>query len=164
MTKSSERAHSNAGIGRAASVGFASTFVGISVALVARSLSSLIVGALVPGVVALTSGRIAELVGMNAYKPYWGRATALFALGQAAAGYAMAGYYAITGSYRPCSPWPALFSRYRQYWQLWLRSSRSRTERLKVPLAFYIYCRKSNRTLLDDVMCPIAYWPGTRPE
>lgn len=73
----------------------------VSVAWVARSCSSFVVGAFVPGVVALTSGRIAELVGMDAYARHWGRATALFALGQAVAGYGMAGFYAVVGSGRP---------------------------------------------------------------
>lgn len=73
----------------------------VAVGVFARSLSSLVVGALVPGVVALTSGRIAELVGTAQHKRFWGHATALFAIGQAASGYVLAYLYTVFGSYRP---------------------------------------------------------------
>ncbi|MES1948488.1 major facilitator family transporter [Salinisphaera sp. C84B14] len=73
----------------------------ITVSLIARSFSSVVVGALVPGVVALTSGRIAELVGSENHKAFWAKATAAFALGQAASGYAMAEVLLLTGEYRP---------------------------------------------------------------
>ncbi|MBS64585.1 YbfB/YjiJ family MFS transporter [Salinisphaera sp.] len=72
----------------------------VAVGLVARSVSSFAVGALVPGVVAITSGRIAALVGAQNHKAFWGKATALFAIGQAASGYAMAGALSVTGDYR----------------------------------------------------------------
>lgn len=60
------------------------------------SLSSFAVGALIPGVVALTSGRLAELVGLEHHAWAWGLATAIFALSQAFAGFGFAALY--TGS------------------------------------------------------------------
>lgn len=63
------------------------------------SISSFIVGAMVPGIVALTSGRIAELVGPVQHKKYWGWATAIFALAQAISGYGMSGLYDYFESY-----------------------------------------------------------------
>jgi len=71
----------------------------LSIALVSRTLSSFIVGAMVPGIVALTSGRIAELVGPAEHKRYWGFATAMFAIAQALSGYAMSALYEAWGSY-----------------------------------------------------------------
>lgn len=68
---------------------------------VARTLSSLIVGAMVPGVVALTSGRLAELVGLERHKRFWGYATGAFAGAQALAGYGLTALHAALGSYRP---------------------------------------------------------------
>lgn len=64
-------------------------------------LSSVVVGALVPGIVALTSGRLAELVGPERHRQVWGLATAAFAAAQAGAAYAMAALYAAAGSYLP---------------------------------------------------------------
>ncbi|TVP88400.1 MAG: YbfB/YjiJ family MFS transporter, partial [Pseudomonadaceae bacterium] len=72
-----------------------------STGLVSRSLSSFIVGAMVPAVVALTAGRLAELVGPAEHKRIWGLATASFAAAQALSGYAMSALYATTGSYQP---------------------------------------------------------------
>lgn len=63
-------------------------------------LSSLLVGALVPGVVALTSGRLAELVGSQQYPLCWGRATAAFAITQALAAYGMTRFYQAVGHYQ----------------------------------------------------------------
>ncbi|QJQ95125.1 MULTISPECIES: YbfB/YjiJ family MFS transporter [Halomonadaceae] len=73
----------------------------ISLSLVSRSISSLVVGAMIPGIVALTSGRLAELVGPRAHKRLWGYATATFAAAQAASGYGMSALYATTGTYHP---------------------------------------------------------------
>ena len=67
--------------------------------LLKYSISSFVVGAMVPGVVSLTSGRIAELVGPVEHKKYWGWATAIFALAQAFSGYAMSGLYGYFESY-----------------------------------------------------------------
>lgn len=67
--------------------------------LVKYSVSSFIFGAMVPGVVSLTSGRIAELVGPVEHKKYWGWATAIFALAQALSGYVMSALYGYFESY-----------------------------------------------------------------
>ncbi|MCB8887606.1 YbfB/YjiJ family MFS transporter [Vreelandella malpeensis] len=72
-----------------------------SLALVSQSASSFLVGAMIPGIVALTSGRLATLVGPAAHKKYWGQATAAFAAAQALAGYAMSALYAPLGTYGP---------------------------------------------------------------
>lgn len=64
---------------------------------VALAVSSLAMGALVPGVVTLTSGRLAEIVGIAAHRRVWGWATAAFALAQAAAGYGFAALFAASG-------------------------------------------------------------------
>jgi len=72
-----------------------------AVGLVSNSISSFMVGAMVPGLVALTSGRLAELGGPAQHKRLWGYATAVFAVMQAASGYAMSGLYAVLGSYQP---------------------------------------------------------------
>ncbi|WP_089683651.1 YbfB/YjiJ family MFS transporter [Billgrantia gudaonensis] len=73
----------------------------ISLSLISRSLSSLLVGAMIPAIVALTSGRLAELVGAKEHKRLWGHATAVFAAAQAMAGYAMSALYAASGTYYP---------------------------------------------------------------
>lgn len=72
-----------------------------SLALLSQSVSSFMVGAMIPGIVALTSGRLAELVGPTAHKKLWGQATAAFAAAQAVAGYAMSALYGNWGSYAP---------------------------------------------------------------
>lgn len=63
--------------------------------------SSFLVGALVPGVVALVSGRLAEVVGLGPHRRAWGLATAGFALCQAVAAYGLAALYVATGSSLP---------------------------------------------------------------
>ncbi|TFH88487.1 YbfB/YjiJ family MFS transporter [Billgrantia azerbaijanica] len=73
----------------------------LSLTLIGRSLSSLLVGAMIPALVALTSGRLAELVGPAAHKRLWGYATAVFAAAQAIAGYAMSALYSASGTYYP---------------------------------------------------------------
>lgn len=72
-----------------------------SLSLLSQSVSSFMVGAMIPGIVALTSGRLAELVGPTAHKKLWGQATAAFAAAQAAAGYAMSALYGVFGTYTP---------------------------------------------------------------
>lgn len=59
---------------------------------VALAVSSLVVGACIPGVTALTLGRVRELVAGEAARQTqaWGIATAAFSVGQAAAGYGCA--------------------------------------------------------------------------
>ncbi|WP_167363662.1 YbfB/YjiJ family MFS transporter [Vibrio injensis] len=63
--------------------------------------SAFIVGAMTPGIVALTAGRIAELVGTTLHSYYWGKATAGFALLQAISGGMMAYYYQHVAEYIP---------------------------------------------------------------
>ncbi|MHB0776630.1 YbfB/YjiJ family MFS transporter [Halomonas sp. WWR20] len=63
-------------------------------ALWSVSLSSFWVGALIPGIVALTSGRLNELGGATRHPALWGRATASFALAQALGAYLFAALYA----------------------------------------------------------------------
>lgn len=69
--------------------------------LVAYGVSSFIVGALSPGMAALTSGRLLQLVGPLAHKRIWGYATAVFALAQALSGTGMAWLYAQSHIYQP---------------------------------------------------------------
>ena len=71
-----------------------------SVDLVFRTTSSFIVGAMVPGIVALTSGQIAELAGADGHKRFWGIATAVFAVAQALSGQMMSVFYAAWKSYQ----------------------------------------------------------------
>ena len=66
---------------------------------VGHSLSSFVVGALSPGMSAITSGYLMQLIGPAQHKKMWGYATAAFALLQATAGYVMAWIYARSGSY-----------------------------------------------------------------
>lgn len=73
----------------------------VSVDAMSRSISSFAVGAMIPGIVALTSGRLAELVGPAAHKRVWGLATAAFAAAQAASGYGMSALYVVLASYTP---------------------------------------------------------------
>ncbi|MCT9811371.1 MFS transporter [Acidovorax sp. Be4] len=67
----------------------------------AYGLSSFLVGALSPGMAALTSGRLLQLVGPMQHKRMWGYATAAFACTQALSGTAMAWLYSHTGVYQP---------------------------------------------------------------
>ena len=69
--------------------------------LVAYGVSSFVVGALSPGMAALTSGRLLQLVGPLAHKRIWGYATAVFALAQALSGTGMAWLYAQSHLYQP---------------------------------------------------------------
>jgi hypothetical protein len=66
---------------------------------VALALSSLVVGAFVPGVVAITLGRTRELIphdpAMQAAS--WGLCTTAFAIGQAVAGYGFSYLFARSG-------------------------------------------------------------------
>lgn len=65
-----------------------------------HAASGAVVGALSPGLAAITSGYLMQLLGPAQHKRWWGWATAWFALLQAGAGVAMAGVYVHTGSYR----------------------------------------------------------------
>jgi predicted MFS family arabinose efflux permease len=65
------------------------------------ALSAVIVGALVPGIVALASGRAAELAGAGGHGQVWGWLTATFAAAQTAAAWGMSYLFAATGTSRP---------------------------------------------------------------
>lgn len=65
-----------------------------------HAVSGFLVGALSPGMAAITSGYLMQLIGSAAHKKMWGYATAAFALLQATSGYLMAFIYASSGSYR----------------------------------------------------------------
>ena len=91
---------------RSCSVGYGLKAMAISLPLLSAgfgplALSSFLVGALSPGVSAVTSGYLMQLVGAPRHKVMWGYATAAFALVQALAGYGMAWLYAQWGLYRP---------------------------------------------------------------
>ncbi|WP_440997205.1 YbfB/YjiJ family MFS transporter [Arhodomonas sp. SL1] len=61
--------------------------------------SSLVMGALVPATVAITSARMAEIAGPAAHRRVWGWATATFALSQAGTGYLFALLFDHSDSY-----------------------------------------------------------------
>lgn len=73
----------------------------VSVSIVSLSLSSFVVGAMIPGIVALTAGRLSEIAGPKGHKKIWGLATAIFAVAQAAGGYALSSIYAVQETYAP---------------------------------------------------------------
>ena len=62
-------------------------------------VSSVLIGAFVPGVVPLVLGRVQELAAPDARTAAWGRATTAFAIGLTAAGYGFSFLYARTASY-----------------------------------------------------------------
>lgn len=66
-----------------------------------HATSSFLVGALSPGMAAITSGYLMQLIGPVQHKRMWGYATAAFALMQAVSGYTMAWSYARLGAYHP---------------------------------------------------------------
>ncbi len=66
---------------------------------VALAVSALVVGALTPGVSALASGRVAELVGLEAHRKVWGWMTGGWAISSAAVGYLLSFLFDRTGSY-----------------------------------------------------------------
>jgi predicted MFS family arabinose efflux permease len=64
-------------------------------------LSSLVVGALSPGIATLISARVSQLVEPARQAPVWALATLLFSVTQAGSAYAMSFAFARTGSYLP---------------------------------------------------------------
>jgi predicted MFS family arabinose efflux permease len=65
------------------------------------ALSSIVVGALTPGMVVLAAGRIVELVDPASRSRVWSLMTAAFALAQAGAAYGMTAVASVTHSYIP---------------------------------------------------------------
>jgi len=93
-------------IGAAAAMRLALFAQALCVALVAVStiplsltISSLIIGAMVPGIVSLTLGRVHELIphDTDGQRKAWGLCTTAFALGQAVAAYGFSYIFARTG-------------------------------------------------------------------
>lgn len=76
----------------------------LSTSMPALFLSSFAVGALTPGMVAVASGRVAEITGAGSHQRNWAMMTFIYALVQALGGYIMAAVYAATHSF------PLLFS------------------------------------------------------
>lgn len=70
-----------------------------STQFIAKTTSSFTVGALIPAVVTLVSGRLSELLNPALFKKYWGVATVSFALMQALSGLAMSAFFKATGKY-----------------------------------------------------------------
>lgn len=66
---------------------------------VGYTLSSFLVGAMLPCIVALVSGSIYVRVGPDYHKHYWALATFVFAILQAASGYVMSLLYEMNGGY-----------------------------------------------------------------
>lgn len=81
---------------KAVAIGLPLVWVGFG----GHALSGFVVGALSPGMAAITSGYLMQLIGPGQHKKMWGYATAAFALLQASSGYLMAFVYASSGSYR----------------------------------------------------------------
>lgn len=66
---------------------------------VALAVSALVVGALTPGISALASGRVAELVGLGTHRKVWGWMTGGWAISSATVGYLLSFLFDRTGSY-----------------------------------------------------------------
>lgn len=86
---------------KAVAIGLPLVWVGFA----GHAVSGFVVGALSPGMAAITSGYLMQLIGPAQHKKMWGYATAAFALLQATAGYFMAYLYASTGSYHSLFIW-----------------------------------------------------------
>jgi predicted MFS family arabinose efflux permease len=72
--------------------------LGFSASPLSLSISSIVVGAMVPGVVALVLGRVHELIhNADHQRKAWALCTTAFALGQAAAAYGLSYIFAHTG-------------------------------------------------------------------
>lgn len=86
------------------SVAFALKAFGVALPLISSSmpalvLSSFLVGAFTPGLVAVVSGRVLEIAGPAGHQRNWALLTFVYAVLQAIGGYAMASLYAATHSF-----------------------------------------------------------------
>jgi len=70
-----------------------------STTLPALIISSMIVGALAPGISAILSGRIAELVGLSRHRQVWGWMTVAVGVAQAGGAYGLSYLFTRNGSY-----------------------------------------------------------------
>ena len=86
-------------IGCMACKAFAVALPLMSTSTAALFVSSFMVGALTPGLVAVASGRALEIVGPGAHQRNWAMMTFLYALMQALGGYAMAALYGALHSF-----------------------------------------------------------------
>ncbi|WP_298726161.1 YbfB/YjiJ family MFS transporter [uncultured Ferrovibrio sp.] len=66
---------------------------------VSLMISAMVVGALTPGISALASGRVAEMVGFTGHRQVWGWLTVGWALSSAGFGYLLSFLFDLTGSY-----------------------------------------------------------------
>jgi MFS family permease len=94
------------GIGRTVALGFAAKGAAVlAPALlpvpVALAVSSVIVGALTPGITSLVAARLSEIVPPGRQARAWGRATLVFSVAQAFAAWAMSFAFVQLGAYRP---------------------------------------------------------------
>jgi predicted MFS family arabinose efflux permease len=92
------------GFARALRLAFLVQILGVALAVMpvgplGLAVSSVVMGAAVPGVVPLVLGRVHELVPPEQRGPAWSFATTAFALGQAAGAYGLSFLYAQTGDY-----------------------------------------------------------------
>jgi len=92
------------GFARALRLAFLVQIVGVALAVMpvgplGLAVSSVVMGAAVPGIVPLVLGRVHELVPPEQRGPAWSFATTAFALGQAAGAYGLSFLYAQTGDY-----------------------------------------------------------------
>jgi predicted MFS family arabinose efflux permease len=71
----------------------------VSTAVPALIVSSMIVGALAPGISAILSGRIAELVGLMRHRQVWGWMTVAVGVAQAGGAYGLSYLFTHNGSY-----------------------------------------------------------------
>ncbi|WP_374634835.1 YbfB/YjiJ family MFS transporter, partial [Ferrovibrio sp.] len=71
----------------------------LSTARPSLAVSAMLVGALTPGISAITSGRVAELVGAARHRMVWGWMTTAFAVAQAASAYGLGFLFTVTHSY-----------------------------------------------------------------
>jgi MFS family permease len=71
----------------------------ISTSMIALFTSSFAVGVLTPGMVAIMSGRVVEIAGVEAHQRNWAMMTFLYSLLQAAGGHGMATLFAATHSF-----------------------------------------------------------------
>ncbi len=71
----------------------------VSTSMPALFISSFMVGALTPGMVAVASGRVVEIAGPAAHQRNWAMMTFLYALVQAVGGYVMAAVHGATHSF-----------------------------------------------------------------
>lgn len=94
------------GIGRMLLLCYAVTAIAVGVPTMTShpllfTLSSLTIGALVPGAVSMTSAALAEIAGAAAHARWWASATLAFAVGQASGAAGMARWYGQTELYAP---------------------------------------------------------------